>query len=619
MLIFEQKKSITQSDYKELLQHIQHNKEKLIGEFEQVKNDLQRNPTIIYDINSANYNFAQQIVNFKNYNDSWVPFNFNEQNYIFNNKKPKDIKILIPFSNVHSTGLKSCNVEQMIFNKGLSIPFDYQYFLNDLITKIKDAGVKHIVFVNFLSMYPRTSRENIRVNFLKQYLISLFPGQFDIDKSFYKHMIHKEREIYHMLQTDFEIIKNNVILEAAFRQALFDIIGHEDASCNLKLLNSTDLFTTLKNQTESILRNNGLKISDVVNNKLSYELQQKHDLYHLDRTYINIIDINLADLQKLSLKIQKIFTDIVDNNYLNKLWHGLDGQLPKSGADNLKTGSKIKLDTGIEMVIVDTINIECKDKEKLDNFCKRVRAQWYATLSQLLDSKVNENNQLIIDKIFLGVAPLIIRISDNGTVYALQSQMKSVGLKNKEAALKHLIKFHVIESDQEKKWGIFDNVIHCLDWDNPGTFFGLYGYSYILPIISNRGIISTIFDDYFKECINQSKMDFGMPTSFLLKKIEQQELWSKIEQEINSGSKDKIETILQNDPRVPGIKLFILSIATLENILKDVKSLIFSRRANKDDFAASVKLLESLTLPLYFDKKLAEPLFANYYDALPII
>jgi 3-hydroxymyristoyl/3-hydroxydecanoyl-(acyl carrier protein) dehydratase len=60
-------------------------------------------------------------------------------------------------------------------------------------------------------------------------------------------------------------------------------------------------------------------------------------------------------------------------------------------------------------------------------------------------------------------------------------------------------------------------------------------------------------------------------------------------------------------------------IATLDMIIKDPQAAIMSRKGNKSDFWAALKLLEKITLPLYFNIRTKTPFFSNYEQVEPVL
>ena len=125
----------------------------------------------------------------------WIPFEYQHHHFVCKADDPSQIRILMPFEGVHSYGLKVSEPELMLFHKGISLPSSQDRFLSNLSEQLHTSGVKNVVFVDFISMYPRTSRENIRVNFLLQQLSHIFGTDFDLQHSLYKGFVHPQ-ELY---------------------------------------------------------------------------------------------------------------------------------------------------------------------------------------------------------------------------------------------------------------------------------------------------------------------------------------------------------------------------------------------------------------------------------------
>ena len=157
----------------------------------------------------------------------WIPFKFEDKFLLINVNDQKSLKILTPIGETHSKGLKEVMPEMMLFSKGISFPKPYNDFLTDLNKKLSDAKIKNVVFVDFLSMYPRSSRENIRLNFIMQYLTkigkSIF-SHFDINNTMYQHQVYPEQEIFYKLSNVFNKVRDNFVFETALRWVLFEFI-----------------------------------------------------------------------------------------------------------------------------------------------------------------------------------------------------------------------------------------------------------------------------------------------------------------------------------------------------------------------------------------------------------
>ncbi|MCL4361286.1 hypothetical protein M1446_02945 [Candidatus Dependentiae bacterium] len=580
---------------------IKQNKKQLEENFENLKIKLINESKTIYSETSPELNFALQTLNLAN-SQPWIPFEFENKHYIFDKNNYNNIKILVPLSNAHSTGLKEARPEQMLFINGISLPQNYQDFVNNLIDKLKQKNVKKIVFVNFLSMYPRTSRENVRVNFILQYARQIFKDKFKINNSFYKHTVFREQEIYQLLKDGKEDLLNSFIAETAIRMALYELMGNHSNN-QLTSLSSINLEQQLKNHAFSILQNYENELQKIALNKLLIDREKMHDQFYLDRIYHNVLKINFDEIIKLSDAITIIFQSI-NNEYYSNLWQSLNGQLTES---NYKKGTVTRLDNGQEIIIVDTISEKSKDADQLTPFISRLRAQLYSSLSALL-WMIQEKNNI---KDLVGTAPIAVKKTSSGQICLVQKVLPK--LSERKFNKNYFLKF-CVDTSNKKCWSEFNNIAHCTDFSNIGTYFGLYAYGYIpIPNVNNpiSMLINNVVDEYNKE----TKSNFILPTSVLLEKIQSKNLFKTIEQ--NYSKKNIV--IRNDDEKCKIIQLFIKTICTLDMILKDVNSTIAIQKNDLKDFQTSLILFEKITLPYFFNITISGNLFNDYSQILPII
>ncbi len=641
------KKDLQEHDINKILKFVSENREKLIENFEHLKNQVIRENLELYSNNSNNtnnsdsnieYHFAQQVVNLNKLDQDWVPFEFENSHYIFNKKENKTLKILVPLATTHSTGLKNAVPEQMLFVKGLSLPLSYKDFMQILIDKMKAQGIERVVFVNFLSMYPRTSRENIRVNFILQYAKKLFKDRFDIENSFYKIMVHREAENYKLLNDCRAKLAENLVIETALRLSMYNIL-EKHAGESLNLISGKTLEKDLKSEVQRVIAAQGEDILKHVQEKLSKEHELRDSQYALDKVYNILLKFDSKKLLDLNNKIVNLFQNYINHEYYSSIWSGMDGEIPDTSYKNqIKRGSELILTNGVKTTVVGVMHESCQDFEQFQNFVTPIRAQWYGIISQLVYCKSENGQFLVPEKIPYGVPPLIIKRDKSGYLYALEKRLPIVDLSENKDKYKPIEKFHIIESKKkQRKWGIHKDIAHCMDWSNPGTFFMLYAYTYT-PVEDDQNIITDLVTDHQMEAFLANKGNIAMSTSELLKKIEEKNLWQKLEKELdssassnknllsqkhsvkeilddnadsenstdNSGAK---ETISTDSDRIAGIKLFIKLIVELESTLKDINSHVIVRSENKEDMLASSKLIEKIVLPKYFDIKISGDIF----------
>ena len=176
-------KKITEDVKARVIEEIIEKKESLIKQFKELQEKITLENKALYQDNDIVAQYALNCITLEVNDVAWIPYTRGEYQFLFNKNNPEELRVLVTLGNAHSIGLKVVEPEQMLFSNGLSLPMQYVTFLDDLKQKLKKAGVEHVLFIDFLSMYPRTSRENIRVNFVLQYLKKIFGSDYSIDNS----------------------------------------------------------------------------------------------------------------------------------------------------------------------------------------------------------------------------------------------------------------------------------------------------------------------------------------------------------------------------------------------------------------------------------------------------
>lgn len=606
------------AEFKDTLRaYINKNKIELIKKFLELKEKVASENRSLYDYDDPQMQYAHNCHILEVQDNKWVPLVYENKNYLFNQEDPSVIRILVPLAGVHSIGLKVVEPESMLFSKGLSLPMKYEIFLEDLRNKLKSAGIEHIYFVDFLSMYPRTSRENIRVNFILQYLKRIF-GNYNIQNSFYKHRINHEQEICHLLCTKFEAACQLLVNETALRWAFFKLL--EEVPLNaVSAISGKQLEELLHSYTQTILDTHKSQITKDAQKRLLPEREIYYKKYGLDRTYENIVRFTTEPLMAFSKLLTSFWMTKINNNYFANLWAGLDDIFKFSLGPIGDKQNLIILPNGQQLEIKYRVHSLCRDEEVLGPVIREIRAQLYAQLANLLKATVSKDGYEF-KSVTQYVPPLILKQESDGYLYVLQKRlplvdMTSLGDKKLVAPLK----YHLLDHPKRKRrWGVFGEAPHCLEWDNPGTFFGIYAYGYYL-FKTPKNTVTQLLDKYRADCIKSDNPHFGMPTSELYKQIIIQKKFSALQDDINNEVKSPIEFIEPDDPRVQIIALWVRLMATLDMILKDPKTEIFIRKGNKEDFMAALKLLEKITLPVFFGIQCKGPLFDDYTEVEPVI
>jgi len=606
------------------IKHAYKNAKSLTNAFLALKKSLEAQDLTLFQPNSPIEHYAYNFVllnpgansnkDFANQRLKWIPYEFEQHFLLFNINDRKSLRVLTPIAETHSKGLKEVIPEMMLFTKGVSFPKPYDDFLTDLNQKLADAHIKKVVFVDFLSMYPRSSRENVRLNFIMQYLTKLFnshKGTFDIENTMYQHQVYPEQEIFHKLSNAFDKMRDNFVFETALRWALFELTN---STTSLSIDSPVALEAALNDIIYKFIDEHGFVIQDMATKKLENEKQLYSDKYLLDKIYENIVKFKFEPLLNFSDMLIKLMKTGIENETLNVLWGNLDSEIKE--VDNQTQIARLY--SGEKLEIKYKVHIDSKEQDSVNEIIRVLRAQWFAVLENILKG-VLVDQKIEIAEISQNVPPLILkRLGDS--VYILQKRLPLLDSSNKNEPKtkrpKAPIKYHLMDSEGKKKrWSQIDDQLYCLDWENIGTFFGIFAYGYFPFNLSKDAVTKTV-EKYKLLRVKSDQQDWGITITDLYN----QSIGDKdIRQFKKDGlKKDNVTVLKESDPTVFAVRLWVRMIATLDMIAKDFSSEILIRKGNTDDFIATLKMLE-ITLAKYYSLDFDFNLFDDYTAVSPVI
>lgn len=572
-------------------------------------------------------------------NPSWIPGEINGNIFIFNKNKLQEIRVLTPLSEVHSFGLKVVEPEQMLFNKGLALPMDYNIFLKDLKAKLASVNTKHVVFVDFLSMYPRTSRETVRINFLLQYLKQVFGAKYDIQNSPYKHMVHREQEICHLLNTKEEKVSDLLMFETALRWALYDLLENHLES-TLSYCSGAKLERLLNLKIQNYLAAYEFEILDLIRARFHSEKEFYWNNYGLDKIYQTLVACSNRELENFSNTIIKILQNISERNVSgpNSIWSGMAGNLVETSLFSRKFILENFDNNTVNLSLRAQIAAENKEKKSIGPVRRMLRAQWLAALTKILlpvfeeqdlskKSVPNSNfNSNLAGITKVAALPILVKSSENyKNLLVLQRELEFVSKYELKDYKFTFPKLYHIARTESINLGKFpgDENLYYINWhNNLGTHFGIYEYGYF-PIATESenwprsNIITAIVSEYRILNSVDGNINRVINTAKLYNLIENKNIINTIKADINNQVKDKI-IISQQDPKIEYIRLWARLTATMLSIVKDPDSDIIVQEDNQEDFIACIKLLELITLPLYYNIEIEGQLFADDSDLKPL-
>ncbi len=530
-----------------------------------------------------------------NTKNPWIFFTYKDFIGVFNQKNPEAIRLLVPFEGVHSKGLKIVETEQMLFSKGLLIPLNFKVFMDDCVKKLKDADIQDIVFVDFLSMYPRSSRENIRVNFLIQQLQKLYPDTFKKEKSLYHTFVHHDIELCHLLKKHKKDFIESLVLETRARAALFSLCT-EKMSTTLTTISSEEVSDYIKHYKENVLKNHQEYIVNLATQKINLEIKRlKIHTYH--RKYEAFVQFSCNPLYAFSDFMEHLFTTTIKDAYYNDLWNAA------SKADFKQ---------------IHTIAEGCRDQVLLSPILTRLRAQWFSALCNLLHGQRIHEHTFHLEKPLFYTTPLLCKKGSDDAMILLQKilpELDDLAILSQDIESLRLCNNY--NGDGYKTaWKQFYGIPHCAAWNNIDTYYGIYGYGFDWH---QPATLKKMIENIRKKKRTDGFEEPVIFSSELLDELNASKLMFQKEQIKKINKQLSLKKIKSHSPEGDAIRLWARAIATLEMIIKDPYSVIVTRKNNKNDFAATLQLLEHITLLRSFNIELDGPLFSDYRSVEPVI
>ena len=617
---------MTKTFLRNIAEYIKEHKNKLIGEFQDVQEKALRlrEPLYAHPEDIA-YTLAQNVVTLKK-SSEWIPFRYEGYNFVFSKKNPSLMRVLVPLSGAHSTALKTIEPELMLFTKGMTLPMPFDCFLTKLIDKMKEAEIQRVVFVDFLSMYPRTSRENIRINFMLQYIKHVYEEKYDIEKSFYKETVNGEGELYHIMHTYPAEVTQNLSVEAAFRAGLFSQFSDNQHAKNLTTLQGPELAEKLKQEKHNRLAVEERLLLEKAEEKIKMEHDRRIGEYTYNKNYESIIRFDFKPLLAFSDFLIALFSQPFLGEQTQMLWQGLEGDLLSLESTKKIQGLPVyKLSNGTEVFVNDSLDEECRDPELLTPFFTKIRCQWYFLISGLLEKEQQPQQGILCNSLSMA-----LKRGPDGKIYSVSKSLpfSHVNPYEEQSKIAPSLKFYLSPTLPSKSlgmrtYGIYNKRQYCLNWFNLGTYFWLFSFGNFpikLDLEDERNnIVSLLVANCKERGILKDKPDrFLSITEFFTLLSSHPSYWEAIEEWKQKTIKSPIRLESQAH-RIPKIQLWLRSIATLEIICKDPKSDMLVRKGDKMDFILAVKLLEKITLPLYFNITHKEALFSHYEQIQPVI
>lgn len=641
---------LTREKIHEISTYFYNNKEQLVQRYQEMVDEVYRLKSRsellsdkVCDEHNPEYAFVKNIVLLKKDKDSrWVPFKHEGTYYIFNDTEPSELRVLVPLSKVKSEGLKNIQSEQMLFFKGLRFPLAYHHFIDDLTQKLTDEGIKNVVFVDFMSMYPRSSRENVRINYLLQQLGHLY-DDFDCRSSLYRDFVSGGELLYFLMHKRLSsCVANALYDEVLLRHALYELIvehaGEKTEDYSLQRLTSL-----IRERLERYTPQEKETVRACVQHKLVREGQQLHDVYGLSKDFINFQQFSFIRANAFSQLLIELFGKIIEHESINNLWSDLP-LLAKPLDDMLRSldDEMVEVEPGKVARVCFKAHVECRDELVLSPFLKTLRASWYATLLNLLYVDQSSHCSLRLFNEYFNVPPLYFSYDGQEHFYLLQ---KALEPWDGEVTFFMQLPLQLFNLPLSKKarFGKFGSKAYNLDWESTATNTGIFAFDANVTKKNkkNHNQDVSFISLFVQKYQNKNGINFAMPLAKLARKLEKSLVWkittgntrkealengyiyglSEKESykkffDKNNGKKqggeNKKKIFLLHKKQRPGLKLLARMLATLEMVVKDPDADLVVQFGDRDDFKAALRLFESVTMPRYLGLYSDKPLFKDY-------
>jgi len=606
---------------------------------------------------SSEHAYCRNVVLLNKQDTAWPAFAFKGHSYVFcphEKDGGHSIRVLEELETVSSHGLKNTFPEQMIFTKGVRFPLAYEDFVDDLVARLKQSGVERVVMVDFASMYSRSSRENVRVNYVVQQL-ALLHDSFSLNKSFYQNFVHNAQLLAAMdKKGDREIFARNLESEAIARTGLFMLLQkHSDFS--IEGISLAQVTAQLKNYIEALCAEEKTFFARLVEKKIAFEYDCLVKGYGKGREYVTFQQYNPNDLIAFSQKLVSFFSQTVAHERISTMWKWFEKKDPliRSSVEvDQKTGRMFgRLTSGRHVWVLCAMKKEEKERETLRSVMRQVRAMWWASLSNIIytDGTLSDGRCKIIEK--FAVPPVVAMDADDGSFCVVQPQLEEV--EDKEYVQTDYSVFEITPSLQEPIWEAFKGVLYLSDWRGVRqTYQGVYAYAHewyqedqvkMSTYESHvKPLVTTLCETYQAECGKQSVM---VPEDIMSRMDEQADLAQLIWSQMSAQAKEnggfapttkapqkimrnrygefdqetRVKIYFSLSDQYKNLRFFVRALATLDMIAKDFDADIASRRGNRQDFLKTLALLERITLPYNYGCMCINPLFTDPYAIEPLM
>lgn len=499
----------------------------------------------------------------------WCPFELAGKHYVFNINNPTLVRMMVPFDQAHSQGLKIKEPELMIFDKGLNIPMRYGDFLNDLTNQMHAAGVENVVLVDFLSMYPRTSRETIRINYLLQQLKTFYHDEYDIQSSVYRTFSH-HHQLYPLFFKQRDQFERTVFLETLLRWVIYDTIKQASVD-DIRSLDAQAVRERLQERIKLLYKDDKKTLNTIINQVRTRIDQEAPHIEHCQYSswYEAVSHFSVDRFVQLAEMVRSIIATYHPDQSVCSLFNDCAADIV-SVADQ---GRSVVLANDIKLDLVARLHDHDVDRPLIELLVKQVRSVWYNQLVSLMVPELHPSCKQVF----------VVKKCPDGFYYLLRHIHKEYSA-NQPRLLHEVQLFGLPFEDDDSELSLMESVMNEIQ-----------------------------SDEYYKKHTEELSNMF-VATSRVCAFIDERNLWQRLLAE----HRDMRAPELINIP-YETIRLVVQALATMHFNFKDPKDQIMVRYGNQEDFVAALRLFEQLILPKYLSITTKGQLFDDHYQVAPLV
>lgn len=512
----------------------------------------------------------------------WIPFEYQDMTYLFKKDELTTLRVAVPLEGVQSRGLKIAHPAHMLFTKGLSLPMHKEAFMQDCAQKLKAVGVETLIFVDFLSMYPRSSRENVRVNFIIQELKKLYADQFDSEKSLYKTLTNGNLELLYDLQHQYVAYSFGLLAETVVRTALHEIFN-QHATGDVRTLSSKQVTTLLQEEARQIVLRHKDLLLEVCQKKIGLERQALSYLVD-DPTFQTVVNFSWKPLLAFSHFMERVWRDYAYDPLMSAVW-----------AEHAQHG-----------VVQASFSCASKDKDLMAKIVPLLRSAWYVSLINLLYAQPDAKGVLVCDYLKYPVIPYTLSLKNHKTIEVIGYPCQWSSEEPDRSFKQPFLELDLL-SYKEQAWALVHDTFFMRPYERFDTVFGVFGLGcHCSPHNTLYGLVNNLSLTHTNQKI--------VTSSAVVQAVHSAKNKNK-----TTKDKKKMRLIAKDSPYRESIALMVRALATLEMIAKDQLTMIVTRRGNQEDFKAALLLIEKHLLVEVLHTQIEGPLFADYHTVEPVI